>query len=502
MSLPRLVPKDAAGSSREVRSPRPPGMSHEQPRLRELPSGSTIVAGNAGDHSPIVSLLVQVYQSPLEEDFQSRVDEPTYTPSDRLLVKREGQVIGHVQVARHVGWFQGQRLPLVKLQDFAMLPEYRCSPIESVEYDAALLKMAETTAANEGAILGLIRTDQPEWFEQHGWSCCRGQGHTRASTMAILSHFDAQLSQRRRVLRGNRPTIEVRTWRHFELDCLRRIYEQVVTGMWGPLHRSEEAWQWLIGRKAHDQILLAIDRSQSGSSTRADRHAWTEDEAAASESWDVWAEDADDIGSLADICDPKAAIGYAVVRDSCIVEMFTLPGYEAARSLLISRACRDAIDRDHHFVSLHTPAADPMHELLVTAGGSWIRDTADSSGQWMLKLLAPEKWVEKLYPILHERARESGLPRPFEFGVAADDATYRLSLTRRSSRLQHGKLPHGQLHCTWHTFQDLLASNLTFPEATAQGRLETTQAGTAHALASLFPPKLFWQSPFESLWLS
>ena len=39
-----------------------------------------------------------------------------------------------------------------------------------------------------------------------------------------------------------------------------------------------------------------------------------------------------------------------------------------------SQPLRDAIDRNHHWLSLYTPAADQLHELLVTAGGAWISE--------------------------------------------------------------------------------------------------------------------------------
>ena len=439
--------------------------------LLELETGTRIVVGNAGDHPLVLRLLVQAYQSPLAEDFQSRLDEPSYEPCDRLLLRKERELIGHVQVSKQIGWFQGQRCPLVKLQDFVTLPEYR-----AVEFDESLLSLAESTGAHEGAILGVIRTDRPEWFEQHGWSCCRGQGHTRANTRAILSHFDAQNAKRRK----RKSRLEVRPWRHFELDALEQLYQQLCTNMWGALQRTEDTWQWLVGRKAHDQILIATEQ----------RRRPARDEGA----------DIDTVEPARGREDDLQLVGYAIVRDSCIVEMLTLPGYSSARAMLVARACRDAIDRDHHFVSLHTPAADPMHELLVTAGGSWISDGPHSGGRWMLKLLSPERWVERFYPVLHERAREAGIQRPLEIDFQIGDPCHRLTLTRRSSRLEFA--PPGtvaQVECDWRTFQDLLTSNLTVPDALAHGRLRAVHRSVLRTLAALFPPKLFWQSPFSLL---
>ncbi len=437
--------------------------------LRSLGSETHIVAGDTEDNPLVLQLLVQAYQSPRADDFQSRLDEPLTLPSDRLLLRRAERLIGHVQVSKFVGWFHGQRCPLARLQDFVTLPEYR-----SVDYDTPLLEVAESVAVSEGAIVGFLRTDRPEWFEQQGWSCCRGQGHTRANTRAILSHLDAQQSKCKKTT----SSIEVRTWRHFELDSILKLYQQLSIGMWGTLQRSLETWQWLVGRKAHDQILIAVEPSA-----------------------DKLNEDTSE-DDLPEEIDPHRQIdivGYAIVRDSCIVEMLTLPGHAAVRSMLLLQACRDAIDHDHHFVSLHTPAADPMHELLVTAGGSWIADSGASSGQAMIKLLAPDRWIERLYPVLQERAREAGIRPPLEIDFAVGEKHQRLTLTRRSARLEPIARSSSAVQCDWLALQDLLTSNLTFPEAVVEGRLRTPHLSILRILAALFPPKLLWQSPFPLL---
>jgi len=431
--------------------------------LKDLGANTRIVAGNVGDHPMVLKLLMQIYQSSLAEDFQSRLDEPSYEPCDRLLLERAGQMVGQVQTSKQIGWFQQQRYPLVKLQDFVTLPEFR-----PAGYENELLRTAETTALHDGAILGLVRTDRPEWFGQHGWSCCRGQGHTRADTRAILSHFDSQQTGARR----RRSSLEIRSWRHFELDSLRNVYHQISTNMWGTQQRSEATWQWLVGRKAQDQILIAVKKSRSRPGGQS---------------------------LVSHSIDDSQVVGYAVIRDSCIVEMMTLPGYAAARPLLVARACRDAIDRGHHFVSLHTPATDPLHELLVTAGGSWLADSAAASGVWMFKLLDPERWIERFYPILHQRARESGIGSTQEIYLAVGSTSYLLTLTRRSSRLERVTRQQQDVRCDWHAFQDLLLSNLTYSEAVSEDRLDTSHPDISRTLAALFPPKLFWQSPFELL---
>ena len=439
---------------------RPPGLTS----LRSLSRGAQIAAANAGDHPLILRFLTQTSQLSLEEDFQNRLDEPTYSPSDRLLVWRNGEMAGHVQVCRRVGWFGNQRIPLATFVDFATLPEY-----QRTDYASALLETAESTAKREGAVLGLVRTTRRAWYAERGWSSISGQGYTRANTQNILAYFDSQRGHRRR---RKKPTTEVRSWRHYQLDAIRNIYQANAPHMWGPIQRSEAWWQWLVGRKAHDQILLAAERADARNS---DQNG---------------ARKADGIDSGSLETSGQDALGYAVVRNSCLVEMFTMPGRDSVRSLLLARACRDAIDRGHHSISLHTPASDPLHEVMVTAGGSWIPNDADRDGCWMFRLLSPEKWVDKLYPVLHGRARAAGLARPLHLTLPSPVGNYRLTLTRRSARLE--KCNRNGVHSAdlRREVQDVLTSNSSHEES---------PPGSFESLTHLFPLELFWQSPFE--WL-
>lgn len=432
--------------------------------VRELDHGARITTANTGDHPLILQLIMRARQATLVEDFQSRLDEPNYRPANRLLVRRDNELIAHVHVASHIGWYEGQRIAIVRLEDFVVLPEYRDSG-----YGEQLLAAAESIAAAEGAVLALIVADRPELFERCGWSKLRGQGHTRASVLSVLAHLDAQEYARRR----RRSAVEVRTWRHFELDKLRQLYEGISAGFWGSLYRSEASWQWLIGRKAQDQVLLALQRSRGG---HANGHAADSDDAA------------------------EQAVGYAAVRGSCIIEMITAPKSSAVRVQLLARACREALDRDHHSISLYTPAADPLHELLVTAGGAWIDAAATNEPQWLMRLLAPERWIERCYPLWRRRIRAAQISRPLELAFVTPSVAYRFTLTRRSARLEPARaLPADRVECDAPTFESLLTGNLSLAKTIADGRLRLSRPELAETLAALFPARLFWQSPLELL---
>jgi len=422
--------------------------------IEQLPHGAKVTPGTAGDHPLIQQLLLETLQTHLEEDFQSRLDDPAYRPSDRLLVRIDDLLTAHVHIVSHVGMFNGERMPLVWLENFVTLPEY-----ESKEHSDALLRASEAIATQEGALIGLTVTDRPAWFESRGWTRLVSQGHTRANVRAMLAHFDAQQAMpRKRRSRG----LKVRAWRHVELDALRTLYDQATCNGWGALCRSEQRWQWLMGRKAHDQISLAIDSRESDDQQQAD----------------------------------QSVVGYAVVRDSCVIEMFTLPGYLTARMNLLATACRDAIDRDHHFISLHTAADDTLHDLMVTAGGSWVADGVRGGERWMVKLFSPQRWIERLYPLLHQRAKEADVPRPFTVEMSADSDAYELTLTRRSARLEPvATAKNPLLRFTWGDFQDLLLGN--YVGSAVAETSNNVDPATLQPLSSLLPPRLLWQSPFE-----
>ncbi|MBX3424802.1 MAG: hypothetical protein KF688_03895 [Pirellulales bacterium] len=424
-------------------------------RLCELSPGVEVVAAHAGDHALVLNLLVQIRHADLSEDFQSRLDAPGYSPTDRLLVRRNGQLVAHAQATRHIAWFEGQRAPVVRIDDLVVLPEYA-----PAGYQLALLRIAEENAVREGATALFSLAADSESFATAGWSRVRGQLHTQARARAVLAHLEAQREQRRRRRRGEP---EVRAWRLVDLDAVEALFGRLVPQAWGGLHRTSELWRWLAGRKTHDAILLAVEHDHDRSRGESGQ-----------------------------------AVGYAVVRDSRVVEMLVDPAHPAARTALLAQACRDAIDRDHHYVSLHTSADDPLHELIVTAGGSWASQSVD--GQWMVKLAAPDRWVERLYDVWRERTVAAGIDRPVECAFHVGGETLAVVLTRRSARLEHrGDNPTGAIPCSRAVFHELLLGNLSIGRAERDGLVPRLDPAVARVAATFFPVRHLWQSPWELL---
>jgi GNAT superfamily N-acetyltransferase len=437
--------------------------------LRESDPLTSITPCAVGDHPIVLRLLEQVSGRTLGEDFQSRLDAPDYVAGNRLLLRRGRELIGHVRLSHRVGCFQGIRIPLAQLSELACLPEYR-----GTVYEQALLEVAEFLARREGAIAAISHTTALDPYLVRGWSRLRGQGHSRIHTASALAHLDA-LASRKQPARSQGA---VGAWRHFQRDAISAIYAQQTEHQWGAVYRTEAAWQWLVARAAHDQILVALKGK-----TPLPPDA-----------------------PPAEIAH-RQIVGYAVLKGSCVIEMASLDGWEHLHTRLLAAACRDAIDRNHRFVALHAPATDPLHEVLVTAGGRWVPNQ-NQDQLAVFKLLSVDKWLDRLFPRLQQRAREAGIERPFHCDLVSrgEQSRYRLELTRRRARMvsqplsiEQEQTPTGGWIANWKTLQSLLFGNLTTAQAISQQVLSIHSDDKQQELAQLFPREFFWQSPWESI---
>jgi predicted acetyltransferase len=452
--------RPAAASQRGKSPCHPPSAAMLNPSLvwPGAHAAPRVTAANAGDHKLVHALLRAVHQTPSYEDFVTWLDEPAYDAADRLLARQGDQIIAHVHVLHRVAWFDGVQVPVGSVQDLAALPEYR-----RAGYEKLLLAAAQQAMADSQEIVSLVRTSCPEPLRAGGWADVRTQGYTRANVSDVLAYLSAQAARWPR----HRGKVRIRPWRHVELDAVRDVYCTASAGMWGALHRTGPYWQWLVGRKAYSELLVAIEGPDDWEDLDAGSHI----------------------------------VGYAVTHGSEVIELCCLPEYApAAAPRLLARACQDAVEQDFHTLSLHTPVCDPLHELMVTAGGTWCGNNLSTADPLLVKLLDPPRWIDVMYPVLRRRAQAAGIDRPYEMGFDVDGQRLRLLLTRRSGRLVADEAPGpAQVACDRETFAALLVGNLNVAQAYEAGQITVASAATLARLAALFPPALFWQSPLDVL---
>lgn len=456
-------------SGRSVPAARP---SARRPRTTAVTArdDAQLTVGRVGDHPIVFSLLRAVNQAPAYDDFVSWLDEPSYEPSDRLLVKRGEQLIAHAQLLNRAAWFQGVKLPVAGMRDLAVLPEYA-----PTGFERQFVEAAESAMREAGAILSLVRSVRPEPLLENGWAPVRIAGYSQANVNDVLAYVlsqksrcdEAKLKGEREVAvvggtSRRRPALAVRRWRQVERAAVRAVYDAMAGESWGSLFRSDPYWQWLVGRMVHGDLIVAVATCHHGEDERED----------------------------------SRIVGYAVTHGSQVLELHCLPGYERAAPKLLARACQDAIERDYHTISLHTSANDALHELVVTAGGTWCSDHAPG-GALVTKLLAPAMWIPAIYPLLRQRAKAAGLRLPLELGFDTGAAQYRLVVTRRSSRLVDDETAPDEVRCAPATFGQLLIGNLDLVQCRTGGEIAVRDDTAYRRVAALFPSVLFWQSQFD-----
>jgi predicted acetyltransferase len=418
------------------------------------PGEVRLVLGRSGDHAAIYHTLLAIFQGPSREEFHVQTEDPFYEPNDRLLVKRGYRVLSHLQLTHRTMLFGQLALPAAGIHWLGTLPEFR-----SQGFATRLLREADRRIAASGAVLGVLRTRIPRFFHRAGWALCGRHCFSQAKAREVLARLHGE-----NALRPSKP-LNIRLWRHVEMPALMRIYRQNTQGSYGPLQRTEAYWRWLVGRKAYDGLLVALDGP--------------------------------DKLELEETIAP--IVGYAVLRQERVVELYTTPGHPTANQQLLARACSDAIEHDRQELVLQSPPGHALHRLVVAAGGIHHHQEADQNEVFMVKIIDPLKFLALLAPELEARAKQAGLPRDTELGLQVEGAKWRLNYTRHGFRVRTGKLGRSYLTMNRAEFTRLALGHCRVPEAAFAGRIQHSTRNALELAETLFPQLPLWRPGWDDL---
>jgi hypothetical protein len=242
-----------------------------------------------------------------------------------------------------------------------------------------------------------------------------------------------------------------------------RIYAQNTARGFGPLERSEAYWRWLISRKAFDHIIVAIhgrDRME--------------------------------------LVDTNAPIvGYAVVCQDRVVELLTAPDHPVAGPQLLARACGDSIEHNRQTIALEAPPGDPLHRLVIEAGGTMNASESDAGEVQMVKVLNPAQFVRAIESELAERASAANLPPVCELGLFIEGTRQVLTVTRRGVRLSTGRLGRSYLALKDNEFNRMLLGHNDVAESVQQGRIIPSTQIALETARALFPRLPLWRPKWD-----
>ena len=438
------------------------------------PTSLVLAPASSGDHLVIHNFLLGVCQAPSPGEFQSQLEDPRYEPMDRLIVRHNQRVVGHLRQLQRELYFDGLHVPAGGLCDLVVAPEYRRRG-----FGTQLVFAAERELLRGGAVLSFTRTVAPQLFARRGWVMWGGHCYSKAGTRDVL----AELSQRERAPAtlvdslqppAESPPLSTRIWRHVERAALVRLFAQNMHGICGATVRNDELWGWLVSRRAYDSIYVAV---------------------AGKDKWDL---------------DERPLVGYAIIKDSRIVELMGTPNRPDAAGQLLRRVCGDFIERDIHHLRLDAPPDSPWHRLLVRAGGELIEREVDGQQTFMAKLLNPLAWLQRLRPLLAERAKRAGIARATlllrverdNYRLSIDGETVDVAQLASNSQVatsEAGSGPAQLVELSVAGLTSLTLGQLHVPSASVQGQIRSSSREALAILEQLFPRRTFWRPPFDEL---
>jgi predicted N-acetyltransferase YhbS len=424
-----------------------------------------VVPATFSDQAAIHQFLVSVFHKPSSAEYQTQLEDPTYEPSDRLLIKNGRTIVAHLRLLHREMHFGRLVLPVGLVADVATLPEYRRQGCAT-----SLLQAARQILMREGAVLGLLRTELPRFYARCGWVVCGRHCHSTAGPREILSclrmHQDEELRTAEFAIKPpDRKTYSIRLWRQVEQASLMRLYHENTQHAHGALVRSEAYWRWLVRRGGNERVYVAIHGP--------DRFELDE--------------------SLSPI------VAYAATREGRIVEMLCSQEHPEASMQLLARTCGDAIERDFHHVRLDAPPESPFHPLFLAAGGMHSHHEAEKGLVCMANLFRPWRLLQLISRGLADRIKEAELRRPCQLGVLINDEKYRLVIGRRNVQLIQGTLGRSYLRCSRYDVAQLLLGHLDVRDGIAAGRLSVSTHVAQELAAALFPRLPFWRPPWDDM---
>jgi GNAT superfamily N-acetyltransferase len=428
----------------------------ESAPFSEMPPTSELrlALGRSGDHASVYHMLLAVFQGPSREEFFHQTEDPFYEPQDRLLVKRGFRVISHTHLIRRAMRFGETSIPVGGLQWLGTLPEFRNEGLAT-----RLVHEAERRMIEDGALVGITRTPVPRFFHRAGWSLCGRHSFSQGKSREVLARIHNEHASRftRR--------LNIRRWRHVEMPALLRIYSQNTQSAYGPLERTEAYWRWIIGRRAFDSLLVALDGP--------------------------------DKLELEETIAP--IVGYAVLRQEQVVELCTAPGHAAAGYQLLARACTEAIERDRQDIELFAPAGSSLHRVVCNAGGTLHYQEGAGGEAFMVRILKPVEFLQRLAPEFEMRAKAAGWPRDCELGLSVAGQRLRLVYTRRGFRVRTGALGRSYLTLNRDEFTRLALGHSAVRDMMAEERIQASTQVAVELAAALFPKLPLWRPPWDDL---
>ncbi len=444
--------------------------SGAEPTFNSSSDSLQATLANSSDRSAIEHFLCNQLQRLPSVDFEDQLEINDGKLGQRLLLKHDTRIVGHVHLRfREISWGKS-RLLTCDFGPIDLLPGYQNRFVLS-----ALLREIEIVVRERRAVIvranlaELVRKSSSPLWPAH-WFASRASAPFEVNPRALLAEIairaeSASAFQQLEYSKDCKATT-IRPFRQMELAALMQIYRLHESTGYGYWKRTEEYWRWIVRRSSGVQIFVAVDhRNNRGIKQRGGK-----------------------------------IVAYAVVCGNQVLEILGEPTHVVATEQLLTRICADAIE--HNFRSLCVATTDPAHrlaELCVAARAATDqhekrKQKTDIVGVPILKLL-----VRRLSPELIRRWRVTQTSDNAILGWGAGKHASQLVVNEKSSRLIDGDAGSDRLICSHQIWMRLLLGELNAPVAFSENLLEATTPHARRLGEILFPQLPVWQAAWDNL---
>ena len=441
---------------------RPPSPKKRSSQIEPVTAPDvTITSATYGEEPLVQNLFRRSGFDVGTAEYLSQIEKPGYQPTQRLLLRRGSDVIGHLKLEDRPTRFAETWIPIAAFTECVAEPS-----IASTGLMDSVWEIAEATAQSAGAWGVLADRFAPQDREKQGWVHLGQPNELEVCPRQLLAQIRSNKTPRRTLLEtiqeSPEPSRSIQIWRQVEQSSLKPLYDVHCRFTSGPRERSSDYWRWLTARRGFDQIYISVEK-----------------------------EDASCVTGLA-----RTISGYAVVRGSLILELAAATP-EIERDL-IERVCRDAIEQTYCSIRLlPLPPIDPRHDsltkLAVAAGAHSCE--ADPA---CIKIFHPVRFLDRLRPLIGQRSRKAALKPKTELGFHIANRKFQLICGDDSVQLVPNRLGRSYLTLTRSDFVRLILGNLDLSCCLESGQAKASTQLAEETAAAIFPRSSWWISPWDS----
>ena len=404
-------------------------------------SSQMVVAANSGDHPLLLKFLTQL-QVVRQSEFQQTADCPSYEPSQRLIIRNRGEIIGHIRIVPRELRFGVSTISSYHLTELCVLPEFRQAGAMRL-----LLAAVRQRAASNRIALITSDSNRPEILRRMGWARIPTGTNVTTSPHSLLASLEEMNEAGGETQWKDR--YEVRPLRFVDQPAMAELYSETASRHFGMAERSQEDWLWLMGRRGFDRAFVAFE-------------PFTE-----------------------------SILGYCLLRANQVVELVADAQHPLAMLPLLRRSAADVLERGVHSIAI---LADSAPDLELEGFRS-----VDIGVSIAACVPSPYDFMKLMKAELGAQALRRGATPESTIGLVSGTEALSLEVTKSKLRLKRNAQVRSRIQVSPSMMTKLALGSVEVNANHDAEELSATTKTASDVASRIFAKRRFLQMPLENL---